>query len=98
LAFDLVKLNTGHEDSSMHKKEFLRIILGILATMLVTLILSASAWAQTTFKTLYRFKGGKDGKNPFAGLVFDTAGNLYGTTYYGGARKYYAQGEARFSS
>jgi uncharacterized repeat protein (TIGR03803 family) len=82
LAFALVKLNTGHEDSSMHKKEFFRIIIGILATMLVTLMLSGSAWSQTTFKTLHNFSGGKgnDGISPLAGVVFDAAGNLYGTT------------------
>ncbi len=33
---------------------------------------------------LYTFKGGSDGGNPQAGLVRDAAGNLYGTTFYGG--------------
>jgi uncharacterized repeat protein (TIGR03803 family) len=33
---------------------------------------------------LYNFKGGSDGSNPAAGLVRDSAGNLYGTTYWGG--------------
>jgi uncharacterized repeat protein (TIGR03803 family) len=33
---------------------------------------------------LYRFKGGADGKNPNAGVIRDSAGNLYGTTVYGG--------------
>jgi uncharacterized repeat protein (TIGR03803 family) len=37
-------------------------------------------------KTLYRFTGGKDGNDPFAGLVMDRSGRLYGTTTYGGAR------------
>ena len=35
-------------------------------------------------KVLYRFKGGSDGLAPTAGLVFDPAGNLYGTTFDGG--------------
>ncbi len=26
----------------------------------------------------------QDGQNPYTGLIFDAAGNLYGTTYYGG--------------
>jgi uncharacterized repeat protein (TIGR03803 family) len=40
-------------------------------------------WTETT---LYAFqhRGGKDGHLPQGGLVFDTAGNLYGTTSEGG--------------
>jgi uncharacterized repeat protein (TIGR03803 family) len=34
---------------------------------------------------LYRFEGGSDGGNPFASLIIDAAGNLYGTTEIGGA-------------
>jgi uncharacterized repeat protein (TIGR03803 family) len=38
-----------------------------------------------TEKLLYSFAGGtKDGSDPFAGIVFDTAGNIYGTTESGG--------------
>jgi len=33
---------------------------------------------------LYSFTGGADGGQPFAGVVRDAAGNLYGTTYGGG--------------
>jgi uncharacterized repeat protein (TIGR03803 family) len=33
---------------------------------------------------LYSFTGGTDGSIPFAGLVLDAKGNLYGTTYEGG--------------
>jgi uncharacterized repeat protein (TIGR03803 family) len=38
-------------------------------------------WTETI---LYKFTGGSDGIGPNAGLVFDTAGNLYGTTFGGG--------------
>lgn len=33
---------------------------------------------------LYSFTGGADGADPRAGVVRDTAGNIYGTTFYGG--------------
>ena len=33
---------------------------------------------------LYSFTGGADGGTPMAALLRDSAGNLYGTTYYGG--------------
>ncbi len=36
-------------------------------------------------QALYNFSGGADPKFPYAGLVFDKAGNLYGTTQFGGA-------------
>jgi uncharacterized repeat protein (TIGR03803 family) len=34
---------------------------------------------------LHNFTGGADGAVPYAGLIFDAAGNLYGTTDQGGA-------------
>ena len=37
---------------------------------------------------LHSFYGGTDGANPVAGLVRDSAGNLYGTTENGGASQY----------
>ena len=37
-----------------------------------------------TESTLYSFTGGPDGWSPTAGVAFDTAGNLYGTTQEGG--------------
>src|SRR5258708_2071366 len=42
---------------------------------------SGSGWQ---YKVLHSFSGGSDGAAPFAGVTFDTAGNLYGTTFYGG--------------
>ena len=40
-----------------------------------------SGWV---FNPLYNFKGGGDGANPFSAVIFDVAGNLYGTAAYGG--------------
>jgi uncharacterized repeat protein (TIGR03803 family) len=43
---------------------------------------SKGTWTE---KILYSFKGGtKDGSGPTAGIVFDAAGNIYGTTGYAG--------------
>jgi uncharacterized repeat protein (TIGR03803 family) len=41
-----------------------------------------------TEKVLHSFAGGKDGTDPAAGLIFDAAGNLYGTTAEGGEYRY----------
>jgi uncharacterized repeat protein (TIGR03803 family) len=41
-------------------------------------------WTQSV---LYTFTGGSDGANPAAGLLKDKAGNLYGTTTFGGQNK-----------
>jgi hypothetical protein len=40
-------------------------------------------WTETT---LYSFKGGDDGYVPQGNLVFDSAGNLYGATLFGGGK------------
>ena len=37
-----------------------------------------------TWTALHRFGIGTDGKSPYGGLIFDNAGNLYGTTDGGG--------------
>ena len=37
-----------------------------------------------TESALYSFKGGSDGSGPLGTMVFDGAGNLYGTTFSGG--------------
>lgn len=52
-------------------------------TMTVILILAPGSWAQN-YKTLHAFTGNSDGGNPQDGLIIDPAGNLYGTTYFGG--------------
>ncbi len=41
--------------------------------------------ASASLSVLYNFTGGADGADPWSSLAFDTSGNLYGTTYLGGA-------------
>ena len=38
-----------------------------------------------TYTDLYDFTGGSDGGEPMSNIVLDAQGNLYGTTYQGGA-------------
>jgi len=47
--------------------------------------LAPAANGTWTEAVLYSFGNGTDGQNPLAGLIFDAAGNLFGTTYGGGA-------------
>ncbi len=48
------------------------------------LMTANGAWAAATEQVLYSFTDGSDGGYPMAGLIFDAAGNLYGTTSSGG--------------
>jgi uncharacterized repeat protein (TIGR03803 family) len=49
------------------------------------LVFFAAQLAQgSTLTTLYSFRGVTDGASPYAGLIMDATGNLYGTTFSGG--------------
>ena len=80
----------------MKHAKFLRAASAALMLVIVfTLALAPAAWAQSKYKTLYKFKGGKDGSTPMSGLVLDTAGTLYGNTSQGGngeCSRHYSQG------
>lgn len=52
--------------------------------VLTLLVLSISSAQAATQKVLYTFTGGIDGGNPYSGVIFDQAGNLYGTAQTGG--------------
>jgi uncharacterized repeat protein (TIGR03803 family) len=59
--------------------------MGAVIALLTFLV--AGGFAQAQFTTLHAFSGGTDGLDPYAvsGLAMDRRGNLYGTTFYGGA-------------
>jgi uncharacterized repeat protein (TIGR03803 family) len=59
------------------------------AVVLAAAMALAAPAGAASFTTLYSFAapetGSADANNPYAGLVIDRAGNLYGTTYGGGS-------------
>jgi uncharacterized repeat protein (TIGR03803 family) len=63
--------------------------LGAAALTFVVLGLGAATpQSRQTLTVLHSFTRGSDGENPYAGLVRDGEGNLYGTTLYGGSYGY----------
>ncbi len=58
-----------------------------LALAIFSVILFAtSSWAAPHETVLHSFGNGNDGAAPYGRLIMDAAGNLYGTTSYGGIR------------
>jgi len=55
-----------------------------IMTVVVLIVLSAVAANAQHYKVLYKFQNTPDAANPFAGLVRDAEGNLYGTSFEGG--------------
>ena len=47
---------------------------------------TGGGWSE---RVLHSFNNnGKDGVNPYGGVILDSSGNVYGTTYFGGAYGY----------
>jgi len=67
----------------MTDTRYSQIVRAALAIAAITFSLAVCAQAQTE-TVLFSFNTGWKGNNPYGGLVFDLAGNLYGTTYNGG--------------
>ena len=58
-------------------------------TIFTAILFVTSTWATAEEKVLHNFNAdGMDGENPYAGLIFDAAGNLYGMTGRGGTSRY----------
>jgi uncharacterized repeat protein (TIGR03803 family) len=57
----------------------------VLSVLAIAMFISASLASAQTVNFLHSFAdNGQDGFHPWAGLIFDAAGNLYGTTERGG--------------
>jgi hypothetical protein len=52
--------------------------------MLLAAVIPASA---QSYREIYNFTGNPGGEAPPAGLINDSAGNLYGATWLGGSRQ-----------
>jgi uncharacterized repeat protein (TIGR03803 family) len=57
--------------------------LALSIVFLLTVVATPAAHAQT-FTVLHTFASGQDGAEPYAGVSIDRAGNLYGSSAYGG--------------
>ncbi len=57
----------------------------LMIVIVLTLALAPGARAANKSKLLYAFKGHTDGGDPSGSMIFDQAGNLYGTTQGGGS-------------
>ena len=64
--------------------KYLRLCLA-QSMLFLLFLLPTTSWAQT-FKVIHNFGGPGDGFSSNAGVIFDSQGNLYGTTLFGGNR------------
>jgi uncharacterized repeat protein (TIGR03803 family) len=69
----------------MTEEDYKRFVYRGVTVVLAALSLAGTALAAPVETVLYSFTGGSDGINPFAGLIFDKEGALYGTTVNGGS-------------
>jgi uncharacterized repeat protein (TIGR03803 family) len=70
------------------KSQIIRRQIPLLAILVVLTVAATQAAQAQTFKVLYDFTGGVDGLQATGGLTWDTQGNLYGVTAFGGTSDY----------
>jgi uncharacterized repeat protein (TIGR03803 family) len=78
--------NAAKQPAKTHMQSATSVLARAIVFVLV-LVASGSAQAQT-FTVLYTFTNTAHGEQPDASLSLDAAGNLYGTTFYGGTTGY----------
>jgi uncharacterized repeat protein (TIGR03803 family) len=70
----------------MRSKNRSLVLTAVLAMFVMTTFVAGTRAAAQTENVLFSFTGsGEHGSSPVGGLIFDAAGNLYGTTMVGGA-------------
>jgi uncharacterized repeat protein (TIGR03803 family) len=73
-----------NEQQSANLASRLQLIVALLLTLLLVPLAVAQETGSGTFRIIHNFTGGKDGGIPYAGLIIDQNGNLYGTAFLGG--------------
>jgi hypothetical protein len=64
----------------------------IALLLVTTLAIGSSVFASAQTEGVpHQFAGGSDGRNPYAGVIADERGNLYGTAAYSGAYEGYGE-------
>ncbi len=66
-------------------REIQTLVLRTTLAMLTLALVVTSAWAATGERVLHNLGSTGDGHTPYSSVVFDTHGNIYGTTYQGGS-------------
>jgi uncharacterized repeat protein (TIGR03803 family) len=71
-----------------HSRQQKLAMLGVTLLIFTSLIFTSVASAQAKFGVLHTFGAAGDGNSPWAQMLEDKSGNLYGTTIYGGSEGY----------
>jgi uncharacterized repeat protein (TIGR03803 family) len=77
--------------TATRRERTMRILLSRIfpvALVAIAFTFTPTAWAQYTETILHAFSSTGDGTAPTGNLILDANGNLYGTTFYGGANNW----------